>query len=147
MRNLTVLGLAFFLVAGAGAAQKDVEQLRAEAAKATGGHQAKLNAELAESLVDVANDQFNQGQSVKGHDTVQEILNYAVKAHDGALSSKSNRKEVEILLRNTQRHLENVKRTLAADDRPALDAAEKKLEQLRQDLLDAMWGSKPKDGK
>jgi len=147
MRNLATLALAFLLVAGARAAQKDVELLKAEAAKATGGHQAKLYAELAESLVDLANEQFNQGQSVKGHDTVQDILNYSLKAHDGALSSKNNRKEVEIILRNTQRHLESVKRTLAAEDRPALDAAEKKLEQLRQDLLDAMWGTKPKDGK
>jgi hypothetical protein len=147
MRTLAAFGLAFLLVTGARAAQKDLQQLKAEAAKATGAHQARLYAEIAESLVDTANEQFNQGQSVKGHETVQEILDYAVKAHDGALGSKSNRKEVEILLRNTQRHLENVKRTLAAEDRPALDAVEKKLEALRQDLLDAMWGTKPKDGK
>jgi hypothetical protein len=147
MRNLAALALAFLLVAGARAAQKDAEQLKAEAAKAGVAHQAKLYAEVAESLVEVANEQFNQGQSVKGHETVQEILDYALKAHDAALSAKNNRKEVEILLRNTQRHLENVKRTLAAEDRPALDAAEKKLEQLRQDLLDAMWAPKPKNGK
>jgi hypothetical protein len=147
MRNLAAIGLAFFLVAGARAEQRDMDRLKAEAAKASGGQQAKLYAEMAESLVDAANEQFSHGESVKGHATVQEILDLAGKAHDGALSAKSNRKEVEILLRNTQRHLENVKRTLAAEDRPALDEAEKKLGQFRQDLLDAMWAPKKKDGK
>ena len=146
MRSIPVFLLLLALVTGA-RAQKSVEALKAEAAKASGGRQAKLYSEVAESLVDFANDQFNQGESVKAHATVQEILDYATKAHDGALSSKDNRKEVEIHLRNTQRHLENVKRTLAAEDRPALDAVEKKLEKFRQDLLDAMFAPPKKDGK
>jgi predicted DNA binding CopG/RHH family protein len=146
MRRFSIITLLLALVAMAHA-QRSVAALKAEIAKTSGGHQAKLYAELAESVVGVANDQFNQGESVKGHETVQELLDYARKAHDGALSANSNRKEVEIHLRNAQRHLENVKRTLAAEDRPALDAVEKKLEQLRQDLLDAMWSPKKKDGK
>ncbi|HKF22090.1 MAG TPA: hypothetical protein VKE93_11005 [Candidatus Angelobacter sp.] len=146
MRRIPVLFMLLMLVAAA-RAQKSIETLKAEAAKASGGRQAKVYSELAESLVDFANDQFNQGESVKAHATVHEILDYASKAHDGALSSKDNRKEVEIHLRNTQRHLESVKRTLAADDRPDLDAVEKKLEQFRQDLLDAMFAPPKKDGK
>lgn len=147
MSNLAALGLALLLIGGPRAEQRDIDQLKAQALKASGGQQAKLYAEIAQSLVDLANEQFNQGESVKGHGTVEEILEYAGKAHDGALSAKNNRKEVEILLRNTQRHLENVKRTLAAEDRPALDAVEKKLEHFRQDLLDAMWAPKKRDGK
>jgi len=147
MRSLVTLGLAFLLGAGACAEQRDLDRLKAEAAKASGGQQAKLYAEMAESLVDVASEQFSQGESVKGHATVEEILSFAVKAHDGALSAKSNRKEVEIHLRNMQRHLENVKRTLAAEDRPALEAVEKKLEQFRQDLLDAMFAPPKKVSK
>src|SRR5215472_10818757 len=138
MRSVPVFLTLLAVVAGA-RAQKSIEALKAEAAKASGAHQAKIYAELAESLVERANGEFNGGESVKAHATVQEILDDATKAHDGALSTKSNRKEVEILLRNTQRHLENVKRTLAAEDRPDLDEAEKKLAQFRQDLLDAMF--------
>ncbi len=134
-------------MAGVRAEQKDVERLKAEAMKASGGQQGKLYAEIAESLVDVANEQFAQGESAKGHATVQELLDYAVKAHDAALSAKSNRKEVEIHLRTTQRHLENVKRTLAAEDRPALEAAAKKLGDMRQELLDAMFAPPKKDSK
>jgi len=56
----------------------------------------------------------------------------------------NDRKEVEISLRKTQRHLEDVKHTLAAEDRPPVDAVEKKLADLRQELLDAMFAPKPK---
>ncbi len=149
MGKVAAIFLALLLVASVRAEHKDqnLERMKAEAMKSSGGQQAKLYAELAESLVEVANQQFDQGESAKGHATVLEILGYAGKAHDAALSAKSNRKEVEIHLRNTQRHLENVKRTLAAEDRPALDQVEKKIEQLRQDLLDSMWAPKKKEEK
>jgi hypothetical protein len=142
MRKVAVISLLLFVPLALCAEQKSVERLKAEAMKASGAEQGKLYAELADALVEVANEQFSRGESVKGHATVQELLEDAVRAHDAVLTAKNNRKEVEILLRNTQRHLENVKRTLAAEDRPALDVAEKKLADLRQDLLDAMWGSK-----
>lgn len=126
------------------AAQKTVDQLRAEAEKAKGAEQAKLYSELAVRLVDVANQQFDQGKSVEGQATVQEILQDSVKAHDVAVSSHDKRKEVEIHLRETQRRLENMKRTLAAVDRPPVDQVEKKLAELRQDLLDSMFSPKHK---
>ncbi len=128
--------------------QSSLEAMKAEADKASGGKQAKLYAQLADRLVEVADQQFNQGNSVQGHATVQEVLQYASKAHDIAVRTRDNRKEVEIHLRETQRHLENVKRTLAAEDRPALDEVEKKLAELRQELLDAMFSpNKKKDNK
>lgn len=139
-RRLTPFALLFSLLAsGLAPAPKDLGKLKADAEKAKGGAQAKLYAELADRLVDVADGEFNQGDSSKGQTTVQEIMQDATKAHDVALASRDNRKEVEIYLRQTQRHLESVKQTLAAEDRPALDAAEKKLAQLRQDLLDSMF--------
>jgi predicted DNA binding CopG/RHH family protein len=147
MRSLVAILTLFLLAAGVRAEQKDVERLKAEAMKASGGQQGKLYAEVAESLVEVANEQFGQGDSAKGHATVQELLDYAMKAHDAALNAKSNRKEVEIHLRTAQRHLENVKRTLAAEDRPALEAAAKKLSDMRQELLDAMFAPPKKDSK
>jgi hypothetical protein len=132
---------------GVASGQKDLETLKVEAEKATGGQQAKLYAEIADRLVDVADEQFNQGNSVQGHATVQEVLQDATKAHDIALRSHDKRKEVEIHLRETQRHLEAVKRTLAAEDRPALEEVEKKLAELRQELLDSMFAPKKKEPK
>jgi hypothetical protein len=137
-----------FVVGAVGpAGQKDLEALKAEAAKATGGQQAKRYAEIAERLVEVADQQFSQGNSVQAHATVQEVLDDSIKAHDVALRTHDNRKEVEIHLRETQRRLENVKRTLAAEDRPALEDVEKKLAELRQELLDSMFAPKKKEAK
>jgi hypothetical protein len=119
--------------------QKTLDQMRAEAEKASGGHQAMLYAQLAERLVEEADQQFTQGESVKGQATVQEILNVATKARDGGVKSRRKLKETEIHLRETQRHLENVRRTLSADDRPEVEAVEKQLSDYRQDLLNAMF--------
>jgi hypothetical protein len=146
MRTLAPI-LLLFLMAGGPTGQKDLDTLKVEAEKATGGQQAKLYAELADRLVDVADQQFGQGNSVQAHATVQEILQDATKAHDIALRAHDRRKEVEILLRETQRRLEGCKRTLAAEDRPALDEVEKKLAELRQELLDSMFAPKKKDTK
>jgi hypothetical protein len=128
-------------------AQNELDKLKADAEKAQGGQQGKLYAQLADKLVAVADQQFSSGNSVQGQATVEDVLGYATKAHDVALRTRDDRKQVEILLRQTQRHLEDVKRTLAAEDRPALDEVEKKLAQFRQELLDSMFGARKKDDK
>ena len=145
MHRLMSFALLFLLLVSAFAAPKDLVQLKADAEKAKGGQQAKLYAELADRMVEVADAAFNQGDSTKGLAIVQEIMQYATKAHDGALASRDNRKEVEIYLRQTQRHLESVKQTLAADDRPQFDSAEKQLAQFRQELLDSMFAPNHKN--
>ena len=128
------------------AAQKNLDQMKAEADRAEGGHQAKLCAELAQLLVPIADQQFTEGNVVEAQKTVQEILNYATKARDASINSRSKMKETEITLRTAQRKLEALKRTLAADDRPPLDAVEKKLEQFRQDILNEMFAPPKKKG-
>ena len=128
------------------AAQKNIDQMKAEADRAEGGHQAKLCAELAQLLVPIADQQFTEGNVVEAQKTVQEILNYATKARDASINSRSKMKETEITLRTAQRKLEALRRTLAADDRPPLDAVEKKLEQFRQDILNEMFAPPKKKG-
>jgi hypothetical protein len=140
----SILGVGLSLCLSAFAAQKTIEELRAKLDKANGGERAKIYAEIAELQVAVADEQFNKGDSVQGHQTVKEIVETAGKAHELAISSHDKRKEVEITLRNTQRLLENMKRTLAQVDRPALDEAEKQIADFRQELLDSMFAPKKK---
>jgi len=128
--------------------QKEIDRIKTEIPKVSPAHQAKLYAELGERLVDVADQQFNGSESVAGLATIQEIDQNSVKARDLSVSTKSNRKEVEVIFRKTQRHLEALKHTLAAEDRPAVDAVEKKLADMRQELLDSMFApNKPKEAK
>ncbi|HEY6970460.1 MAG TPA: hypothetical protein VJA94_14730 [Candidatus Angelobacter sp.] len=126
-------------------AQRDLEGLKQEADRAEGGHQAKLCSELAQYLVGVADQQFTQGNTDQGQATVQDILKYAQKARDASIKSHDQMKQTEIRLRETQRRVESLKRTLSVDDRPPLDEVERKIEQFRQDLLNAMFGPKKKD--
>ena len=138
--------LVFLLaVTLAGHGQKTVDQLKQEAASANGGQQARLYSELAEHMVAQAAEHFSRNDPAQGQATVKELLEYAARAHDIALNTHSKMKEVEIHLRQTQRHLENLKRSLLADDRPPIDVAEKQLSAERQDLLDTMFAPKKKD--
>ena len=145
MRRTGLIVVLLTLMVLSVSAQRNIEGLKAEADKAEGGHQAKLCSELARHLVGIADQHFTQGNTEQGQATVQDILKYAQKARDAAVKSHSNMKDTEIRLRETQRHLEEVKRTLALDDRPPLDAVEKRIEQFRQDLLDAMFPPRKKE--
>lgn len=145
MQKIASISALLLLASMAMAFQRDIEGLKQEAEHAQGGHQAKLASELAAYLVGIANEQFKQGTTDQAQSTVQDIQKYAQMARDAAINSHGNLKQTEIKLRQTQRHLEDLKRTLAVDDRPPLDAVEKKIEHLRQDLLDAMFPPRKKE--
>src|SRR6266700_4400670 len=142
MRRIIPILILLLLALTVLAEVKPIDQLKAEAEKADSGQQAKLYAEVAERLVEVADQQFTNGNAIAGHATIQELLQYATKSRDRAISTRKKMKEAEIILRNTQRLLESLKRTLAAEDRPALEDVEKKLAQCRQDILDDMFAPK-----
>src|SRR5438309_8435300 len=116
------------LALAASAEQKTVDQLKTEAEHASSDQQARLYAEIANRLVAVADKQFTDAESVKGHATVDEILQYATKAHDLAIQTRKKMKETEKELRQCRHRLENMRRTLAAEDRPKVEAVEKQVE-------------------
>jgi stress-induced morphogen len=137
------------LALAANAEQKTVDQLKTEAEHAEPGQRGRLYAEIADKLVSVADKQFTDAESVKGHATVQEILQYATKAHDLAIETRKKMKETEKSLRECHRRLDNMKRTLAAEDRPRVEDVEKQLEKLTEEVLESMFAppDKKKDHK
>ena len=149
MRRTFSIVILLLLGLIAAAEEKTVDQLKAEAEHAEPGQQGRLYAEIAEKLVAVADKQFTDAESVKGHATVQEILQYATKAHDLVIESRKKMKETEKSLRECHRRLENMKRTLAAEDRPRVEAVEKQLEKLTEEVLESMFAppQKKKDHK
>jgi hypothetical protein len=136
---LPIVVVVLLALAAYGGDEKTVDQLKAEAEHAEVGQQGRLYAEIADRLVSVADKQFTDGESVKGHATVQEILQYATKAHDLAIQTRKKMKETEKSLRQCRRRLENMRRTLAAEDRPAVEAIEKQLEKLTEEVLESMF--------
>jgi len=149
MPKLFSIMIILSLAIAARAEQKTVDQLKAEAEHAAPDQQGRLYAEIADMLVAVADKQFTDGESVKGHATVQEILQYATKSHDLAIQTRKKMKETEKSLRQCRRRLENMRRTLAAEDRPKVEAVEKQLEKLTEEVLESMFAppAKKKDQK
>ena len=145
MRQTLPMVIVLLLAVAASDQNKTVEQLKAEAEHAESGQQGRLYAQIADRLVSVADKQFTDGESVKAHATVQEILQYAGKAHDLAIKTRKKMKETEKDLRQCKRRLENMRRTLAAEDRPAVEAVEKQLEQFTEDILEAMFAPPKKE--
>src|SRR4249920_2425063 len=103
MQRTFPIMVLLLLALSALAEEKTVEQLKAEAERADSGQQGRLYAEIADRLVAVADKQFTDGESVKGHATVQEILDYANKAHDLAIKTRKKMKETEKDLRQCRR--------------------------------------------
>src|SRR5579871_4193397 len=147
MRKTFSIIIVLLIALAAHAADKTVDQLKAEAEHADAGQQGLIYAEIADKLVAVADKEFTDSESIKGHATVQEILQYATKAHDLALQTRKKMKETEKDLRLCKRNLENMRRTLAAEDRPRVEAMEKQVEQFTQEVLEAMFATPKKDQK
>jgi succinate dehydrogenase/fumarate reductase-like Fe-S protein len=135
------------LALSANAEQKTLDQLKTEAEHASPDQQGRLYAEIADSMVFVADKQFTDGESVKGHATVQEVLQYATKAHDLAIQTRKKMKETEKSLRQCRHRMENMRRTLAAEDRPKVEAVEKQLEKLTEEVLESMFAAPKKEKK
>lgn len=147
MRKPFPIVIVLLLALAAAAAEKTLEQLKAEAEHSDSGQQGRLYAEIADRLVAVADKQFTDAESVKGHATVQEILQYATKAHDLAIQTRKKMKETEKSLRQCKRRLENMRRTLAAEDRPKVEAVEKQVDKLTEEVLESMFAPSKKDRK
>ena len=144
MHFVVLLLIMLGLGAAEGKSGKTLDQLKTEADAAHGGHQAQLCSEVALRLVDQAAEHFGGNDMTQGHASVQEVAVYAAKARDAALSSRGRLKEVEINLREAQRHLDNLKHTLPADERPHLTDVQKIISDYRQEIQDEMFGVKKK---
>lgn len=142
MRALPRIWMVLLLapVACAALADEPLEQLKAKAATSSGGEQGVLYAQVAREEVELANQHFTEGNIEQGHAAVREAVAYAEKAGKAARSSKKKMKQTEMSLRRTARRLSDIGKTLALDDRPAVEQAVKELEHIQDQLLDAMFG-------
>ena len=121
-------------------AGETLEELKAKAAAASGGEQAVLYTRVAREEVELANQRFTDGNVDQGHAAVREAVGYAEKARDAARTSRKKLKQTEMAIRKTARRLNDIGKTLALDDRPAVEQAVKELERIQDQLLEAMFG-------
>ena len=142
-RSAALLTLLIFLAIFAVASEKikNVAELKAKADSARGGKKAKLYCELADAYLGAAAESFKADDPLSGQEAVAEAVRVAQGATEISISSGKRLKQTEIALRRLIRRLEDLKQTLAVDDRPALDEAVTRLEELRQRLFVYLFGT------
>jgi hypothetical protein len=111
----------------------------AKAAKTETLAEAKARAE-ATRPEEEAKAQFGQGNADAAKMELQSLAAHAEKSCDGAIQTHKREKQLEIELRQISHRLGDLKRTLASDDQPGVQAVMEQMEKLRTRLLETMFG-------
>jgi hypothetical protein len=145
MRKLaTILAVLLASTIVCRAADEPLDALMRRAEQATGGEQVKLYAEVARRQLHAAGDLFTAGDVQKARRAVDEVVTYSEKAGAAARISGKRLKETEIAVRKISKKLTDINRTLNVEDRPPVQAAIDKLEDIRSQLLAHMFRKKAK---
>jgi len=138
MRAKSVQIVLFLLALGTFVAAKD-ESLDALKARALRENQPRLYAEVVRRQVEVADHYYTAGEVQKAEGVVAEIVDLTGKCVDAAQKNQSKLKDTELTLYRAGRRLEDVRRSLAFDDQPPVQAAVDRIEKARRHLLDLMF--------
>ena len=131
-----LLGMASLGASQETSRPSEIDRLKAKAEEMKEQDRGKVYSEIARELTEEANRQFTEGQLAAGQASVKQIVEYAEKASAAAKLKNKKTKDTEINLRKTARRLEEVAKTLAVEDRPPVNAAVEKLDEIRKELLE-----------
>ena len=121
------------------------ESLVALKARALRENQPRLYAEVVRRQVEVANDFYNAGDIQKAQGVIAEIVDLTGRCVDAAQKNPNKLKDTELTLYRAGRRLDDVRRSLAFDDQPPVQAAVERIEKARRHLLELMFQpEKPK---
>lgn len=131
----------------AAAKNESLPELKAKADAAHGGEQAKLCLQYAEAELEFANQLYTKGDVEQAQAAIASVMDCARKGADAARSSGKRLKQTEIELRRLEKRMKDIGDSLDVDDRPPVMDDVKEIEQLRNGLLEAMFGTgaEPKD--
>ena len=109
-------------------------QLMMRADQALPRDQCFLYAELVHDMTELAGQQFTSGD-VRASETLKQVQKYAEKIHMGVAEDGKKMKNAEQLMRHTSYRLSNILNAASYDDRQALQATLKQLEQVQTELM------------
>lgn len=145
------LAIAVFLVALASAygdaKDETVAELKSRVDGARVEDRADLCMQIARQQLRNADKLFNDGSVEQANAAVDDIVVYSEKARDAATQTKKHLKNVEIDVRKIAEKLRDIKRTLAFDDQAPVEAAIRRLEDVRTSLLKEMFANDKKEKK
>jgi hypothetical protein len=112
-----------------------VTALQAKADQARPRDRCFLYAELVSRLTDLAGRQFNSGDSVQASETLQLVQRYAEKIHMDVADDSKKLKNAELLVQRTSIRLKDILSEASYEDRPALEATLRQLNQVQEQLM------------
>jgi hypothetical protein len=112
-----------------------VTALQAKADQAQPRDRCFLYAELVSRLTDLAGRQFNSGDSVEASETLKLVQRYAEKIRMGVADNSKKLKNAELLMQRTTIRLKDILGEASYEDRPALEATLRQLNQVQDRLM------------
>jgi len=114
--------------------QQTLAALMAKADQAQPKEQCFLYAELVHQMTELAGQQLSAGDA-RASETLHLIQKYAEKIHMGVAEDGKKMKNAEQLMRHTSFRLTGILNAASYDDRQALQATLKQLEQVQTELM------------
>ena len=109
--------------------------LQAKADQAQPKDKCFLYAELVSRMMDLAGHQLNSGDSGQASETLKLVQQYAEKIHMGVADDSKKLKDAELLMQRTSFRLKDILSEASYEDREALEATLKQLNQVQAQLM------------
>ena len=109
--------------------------LMVKAEQAQPKEQCFLYAELVHQMTELAGQQYSSGDGDRASETLRLVQKYAEKIHMGVAQDGKKLKNAEELMRHTSFRLTGILNAASYEDRQALQATLKQLEQVQTELM------------
>jgi hypothetical protein len=109
--------------------------LQAKADQAQPRDRCFLYAELVNQMTDLAGHQLNSGDSGQATETLKLVQRYAERIHVGVADDSKKLKDAELLMQRTSFRLKDILSEASYEDREALEATLKQLNQVQAQLM------------
>jgi hypothetical protein len=139
MRTVTTAILIFAFAALSFAKDESTDELKARVDKARPEDRIHICIEIAKRQLTALDKLYADDKSDQARAALDDVASYSEKARDAAVSIHKHDKNVEIAVRKISDKLRDIKRSVTVDDHPPIDAAIKRLEDVRTSLLNDMF--------
>jgi hypothetical protein len=109
--------------------------LQAKADQAPPRDRCFLYAQFVSQMTDLAGQQFNSGDSGRASETLKLVQRYAEKIHTDVADDSKKLRDAELLMERTSFRLKGMLNEASYEDRPAVEATLKQLNQVRTQFM------------
>jgi hypothetical protein len=124
--------------------QPSIEELKGRVAHASVADRPPLCLQIAERQLQEVGKFYGAGDSDQAQAALMDVVTFAGLDRDYSIQSHKHEKQSEIAIRKMARKLADVKHATSHEDQEQIQSAIDRLQQIRDDLLTAMF---PKAGK